>query len=133
MENSGVYSLAALGITTALTGQALTPITGLDGMSSVTLEANFQYGSGGTTCKVKVQTSFDQGTTWRDIAEFDFATAAAVKTANLVANAAAGVSVYADLASEGVTQGMLGDQLRAFVTTTGTYAGTTLSVNASVR
>lgn len=128
-----VYTLASLGITTALTDSAQTAIEDLDGMTAVTIEASFAYGSGGTTCKVWVQTSFDGGTTWRDVAEFDFTTATAVKVANLSGLLSKAVSAYAALSSEGVTDGVLGDRLRAKVTSTGTYANTTLAVRASVR
>lgn len=129
----GVYTLAALGITTALSASAQTAIDDLDGMMAVTLEVAFAYGSGGTTCKVWVQTTFDDGVTWRDIAEFDFTTASAVKVANLSGLLSKAVTAYAALASEGVIDGVLGNQLRAVVTTTGTYANTTLAVRASVR
>lgn len=128
-----VYTLASLGITTALSASAQTAIEDLEGMASVTLEAAFGYGSGGSTAKVWVQTSFDGGTTWRDVALFEFTTASAVKVANLQANAAKAVTAYAALSSEGVIDGVLGDRLRAVVTTTGTYANSTLAVRASVR
>lgn len=128
-----VYTLAALGITAALTAQAQTPIDDLDGMTAVSLEVAFLYGSGGSTAKVWVQTTFDDGVTWRDIAEFDFTTASATKVANLSGLLSKAVTAYAALATEGVMDGVLGDRLRAVVTTTGTYVNTTLAVRASVR
>ena len=128
-----VYTLASLGITTALTDSAQTAIEDLDGMTAVTIEASFSYGSGGTTCKAWVQTSFDGGTTWRDIAEFDFTTATRVAVANLSGLLSKAVTAYAALTSEGVTDGVLGDRLRVKVTSTGTYVNTTLAVRASVR
>lgn len=128
-----VYTLASLGVTTALAASAQTPITGLAGMSSVTLEASFSYGSGGATASVVVATSFDGGTTWRDIARFDFTTESAVKHANLRADESLDVMPYEALAHDGINDCILGDRLRAVVTTTGTYATTTLAVRASVR
>jgi hypothetical protein len=80
-----------------------------------------------------VATTFDEGTTWRHIARFDFTMAAAVKVANLSGLLSKAVTAYSDLASEGVTDGMLGDQLAVFVVSTGAYVNTTLSVRASVR
>jgi hypothetical protein len=133
MENAGVYTLAALGITTALSASAQTAIDDLGGMTAVTLEASFSYGSGGTSVAAVVQTSFDGGTTWRDIARFDFTTSTAVKVANLQASAAKSIASYSALGSEGVTDGVLADRLRCVVTSTGTYVNTTLSVRASVR
>lgn len=133
MDNAGVYVLAALGIDVAKTKAMLAAITDLDGMSAVSLEANFLYGSGGLTCSAIVATTFDGGTTWRHVARFDFTTAAAVKTANLDGLASKAVGAYSDLASEGVNDAMLGDQLAVILISTGTYVNTTLSVRASVR
>lgn len=132
MDDAGVYQLAALPIAAAASQKILTPITGLEGMTSVSIEASLLYGSGGSTVTAIVATSFD-GVTWRHIARFDFATAAATKLANIQAAAAKGITVYADLNSEGVNDGMLGDQLAVLVTSTGTYSNTTLSVRASAR
>jgi hypothetical protein len=103
-------------------------------MTAVTLDFDFKYGSGGSTVSVIVATSFDGGTTWRHIARVDFTTASAVKQCNLEGLLSKGITAYADLASEGVNDGVLGDMLAVLLTTTGTYAGgTTLAVRASVR
>lgn len=133
MDNAGTFTLAALAIGAAKTLSLLTPITDLDGMQAVTLEANFQYGSSGTTCSAIVATTLDGGTTWRQIARFDFTTATAVKVANLNGHLSKAVTAYVDLASEGVLDGILGDQLAVYLVSTGTYVNTTLSVRASVR
>lgn len=133
MDDAGVYTLAALQINAAKALSLLTPTSGLDGMSSVSLEVNFQYGSGGSTCSLIVATSFDGGTTWRHVARFDFTTATSVKTANIQASAAKAVGVYSDLASEGVNDGVLGNMLAAYMVSTGTYVNTTASVRASAR
>ncbi|MES5483578.1 hypothetical protein QMZ05_12540 [Bradyrhizobium sp. INPA03-11B] len=133
MDNAGTFNLGALQITAAKPLSILTPILSLDGMSAVSLEANFQYGTAGATCSAIVATSFDEGVTWRHIARFDFTTASAVKTANIQALAAKGVAAYADLSAEGVNDGLLGDQLALLIVSTGTYQNTTLSVRAAVR
>ena len=83
MDNPGTYTLAAQPVTTALTAQVMTAITDLSGMTAVTLEFEFLGGAGGSTCSGTVQTSFDGGTTWRDIARADFTTTAGVKHCNL--------------------------------------------------
>lgn len=134
MDSPGLYTLGIVPITgpIAASAGALTPITGLDGMTAVTLEVAFTYTSGGTTCTVLVQTNFD-GSAWRDIARFDFTTAAAVKHCNLEGLLSKGVTAYAALAAEGVYDGVLGDSLRAVVSSTGTYVGAQASVRASVR
>jgi hypothetical protein len=133
MNNANVYPLAALAIGAARSLSILTPVVDLDGMEAVTIEANFQYGSGGTTCSAIVATTFDGGTTWRHIARFDFTTTGAVKVVNLNGHLSKAVTAYADLASEGVLDGVLGDQLAVLVQSTGTYVNTVLSVRASVR
>jgi hypothetical protein len=135
MDNPGVFTLAATQIAAAAGPVTLTPIVDLDGMTAVTLEANFQYGSGGTTCSAIVATSFDDGTTWRHIARFDFTTAADVKVANLSGLTPIGIAdnIYVDLASESIRDGFLGDRLCAIIVSTGTYVNTVLSVRASVR
>jgi hypothetical protein len=145
---TGIYSLAGTSggtaITTALTNEVITVgvasdgssqafISGLDWMAAVTLFANFTYGSGGTTCIVIVQTCLD-GVNWIDIARFDFATASVAKRCNLSGLTPVAVGAVAALAAEGVLDGILGDRLRAKVTSTGTYAGnTSISVRAAVR
>lgn len=133
MNSPGVYPLAVLGIAAPLTAVAQTPIVNLDGMTAVTLEASFAYGSsGGTSCSAVVQTTFD-GTIWRDIARFDFTTVSSTKHCNLNGLLSKGVTVYAPLGSENVYDAVLGNQLRAVITSVGTYIGATLSVRASVR
>lgn len=133
MNNPGVYTLAALQLSAARSLSILTPIQNLDGMTACNLEANFQYGSGGSTASLICATSFDLGTTWRYIARFDFTTASVVKVANLSGLLSKAVASYTDLASEGVLDGVLGTQLAAFIVSTGTYVNTTASLRASVR
>jgi hypothetical protein len=144
MNNPGVFNLGDRTITAALTDQVITEASGVEGaqsdirnlagMTGVTIEAKFVYGSGGTTCLVTIQTSLNQGTDWIDVARLDFATANARKTVNLSAAAAAAVAAVAALSAEGKVDGVLGDRLRAKVTSTGVYAGnTSISVRAAVR
>jgi hypothetical protein len=133
MDNAGVFTLAALGIGGASAQKLLSPTTDLEGMSSVSLEASFQFGSGSGTMTAIVATTMDGGTTWRHIARFDFDTSSAVKQANVQASSAKGITVYADLDAEGVNDGFLGDQLAVLLTSTGSYSNSVLSVRAAVR
>lgn len=133
------YDLIDLGseeITAAVTDSVITEgasaagvaqglIDQLSGVTAVTIQCAFVYGSGGTTCAVTVQTSLDQGASWIDIARFDFTTATAKKVANLSGLYSKAVAAVAALSAEGVTDGVLGDRFRAKVTSTGTYAGST--------
>lgn len=144
MNGAGIKNLGDVAITVALTdhiitesslnGAAVAYIGNLAGMTSLTVWANFDYGSGGTTCAAIIQTSLDQGVTWIDIIRFDFTTSDRKAHATVGAFAAGVVTTLAALASEGKLDNVLGDRLRAKVTTTGTYAGnTSLALRAAVR
>jgi hypothetical protein len=143
---SGLFNLGDEAITTAVTNSVITDgvssagvaqsfVDSLDWMAAVTLQANFTYGSGGSTLKVDVETSMDQGLTWVAIARFAFSTASAEKLVNL-SGLTPVTTVYtpATLSDDAVKDGVLGDRLRAKITSTGTYAGnTSVSVRAAVR
>ncbi len=119
-------------ITTALAAVIRGSTSGLYGMRDIAIEANFVYGSGGTTAKVWIQTSLDGGANWIDICNFAFTTSSARLVTTLsVADAAATITpVDGTLADNTEVLGILGDMIRAKLTTTGTYAGgTTLNVN----
>lgn len=133
MDNPGPQVLAALQIGAAKSISLLTPIIDLEGMQALNLEASFQYGAGGATCSAIVAVSMDSGTTWRHVARFDFTTATAVKWCNLSGLASKGVTAYQDLASEGVTDGLLSDQIAVYIVSTGTYTGTVLTVRGQAR
>lgn len=125
-------------ITAAVTNVAGVPATGFAAAEQVMLEAVFTYVSGGTTAKVWVQTSLDGGLTWFDIANFAFTTASASKVSACVLNpatplAAGTTPALGTLADNTVLNGVLGDQFRTFLTTTGTYVGATLAVHAVVK
>lgn len=115
-------------ITTAQTASTKTAVTGLSRAKSVALHCNFTYGSGGTTAKVWVQTSFDGGTTWVDVASFAHTTSSLRRVYNLSALTPI-TTVYActdgSLTDDTAKDGLIGDQLRVKFTSTGTYAGTT--------
>lgn len=137
----GIKNLGDVDITVALTDSVITEgangvsyIDDLDGMSGVSLQATFVYGSGGTSVAAIVQTSLDQGSSWIDIARFDFTTASAKKVANISTGAMSAPAAVAALGAEGDLDYILGDRLRVKVTSVGTYAGSTsLSVRGAVR
>ena len=102
---------------------------------SLVLQANFVYGSGGTAADAWVQSSFDGGVTWTDIANFHFTTTSARKVFNLsrltpvTTQATPGDGV---LGANTCIDGLLGTHYRVKYTTTGTYAGgTTLQVSCN--
>jgi len=124
-------------ITTAVTAFTTTPVIGFAKAKSLEIQCDFTYGSGGTTVKVWVQTSFDAGTTWVDIANFAHTTASLRRLYNLSALTPV-TTVYTatdgTLADNTAKDGLIGDQLRVKMTTTGTYAGgTIIFVNACAK
>lgn len=103
------------------------------------LEAQFVYVGGGTSADVYVQTSIDGGTTWFDVANFHFLTTTASKISAVVAEpstpfTAGTVPGTGALAANTVLNGIIGDRIRALVTTVGTYTGaTTLRVDVATK
>lgn len=143
MNNPGIYNLGQRAITAALTDHVLTEglnnigyVGGLEGMLALNLVADFDVGTAGSgaTVGVTVQTRFGSGGDWIDIAQFDFTTASAKKVANLSGLISKAVTADPALSAEGVVDGVLGDRLRAIVTSTGTYgANCNITVTASAR
>lgn len=138
MRNGQRSTLLSISPTAALTGVAAgtgyTPVVGIPWARYLVLHANFTYGSGGTTAKVWVQTSIDGGVSWFDIANFAFTTATAKKVSTVVIDpttplTAGTTPASAALADNTVLNGVIGDRIRALVTTTGIYAATTLVVD----
>jgi len=108
-----------------------------DNPESLLLQANFTYGSGGTTADAWVQTSLDSGATWIDIANFHFTTASLRYLFNLSALTPVTTEYAATdgtLAANTAKDGIIGPFLRVKYVTTGTYAGsTTLRIDATTR
>lgn len=141
MNNSGIFDLGSREITAALTDEVLTDgsegefIVDLEGMTAVSIQVRLVYGSGGTTVKVDVETSLDQGASWISIARLAFTTASAIKVVNLSGlTPKTTPATPAVLSDDTCLDGILGDRLRAKVTSTGTYGGSTsIAVRAAVR
>lgn len=126
-------NLLKAAIAAAITQPATTtPAQVLIAPQSLAIQASLTYGSGGTTIDAYVQTSLDGGTTWIDIAEFSFTTASAVKVFNL-SRLTPVTAIYTPtdgiLAANTAKDGVLGDRFRVKYKSTGTYAGTTLSID----
>ncbi|RKQ70122.1 hypothetical protein [Oceanibaculum indicum] len=134
MNNPGIFSLGDFQIGAAAIGTG-DVVAGLDGMQAMTLSARLAYGSGGSTVVAVVQTSLNQGVSWIDIARLDFTTSGAEKVVNLTTGTPKTTPyTSAALSAEGAVDGILGDRVRAVVTSTGTYAGSTVlsvRINAS--
>jgi hypothetical protein len=83
-----IYNLGDYALTTAVTGSVITDsgddaFIEPDDFHAATIQIKLAYGSGGTTLKVYVQTSLDQGSTWVDVSCSAFTTASATKIVNL--------------------------------------------------
>ena len=115
-------------ITTAQTASTKTAVTGLARAKSLAIYINFVYGSSGTSVDAYIQTSFDGGTTWIDIAEYSGTTSSQKRAYNLSALTPV-TSIYTPsdgaMASNTSKDGFIGDQIRVKFTSVGTYAGTT--------
>lgn len=96
--------------------------------NSVVLQATFAYGSGGTSVDAWVQTTFDGGATWIDVANFHFTTASARFLFNLSALTPITTEYTptdGTLTANTCKDGVIGDAWRVKYTSTGTYAGNT--------
>lgn len=105
-----------------------------DECAGLTAFVNFVYGSGGTTAKVYIQTSFDDKGTWMDIMSFAFTTSALKSVLSVREETAITTAVTAvdGALAAGAVSGAIGKYLRAKIVTTGTYGGTT-TVDVRVR
>lgn len=136
MLNPGSRALVNTAITIAKTGEAQTAFTDLAGVEAATIECQFMYGSGGTSAKVWVQTSLDLGQTWIDVACFAFTTANATKVINLSGLTPVTAAITPSdgaMADNTVQDGVMGSSWRAKLTTTGTYANTSMSLRMDAR
>jgi len=130
-----VSLLPALTITTALSATGAPAFKFVQTPPrDVAVQANFVYGSGGTTVDAYLQTTFDNGLTWCDIANFHFTTSSAREAINLSSltpvttqHACTDGSMTANTAADG----LLGSQLRVKYASTGTYAGTSLQIDVA--
>ncbi len=144
--NPGIYNLGDRAVTGPLTDEVITSgvsdsgvaqefLGNFGGMLAATIVASFNYASGGTTAKVDIETSLDQGVNWIPVARLAFTTASADKVINL-SGLTPKTTPYAPvtLADDAVVDGILGDRWRVRVTSTGTYGGsTTVSVRLHAR
>ena len=97
------------------------------GAKAAYLYGVFDYGSGGTTIKIYLQGSYDQGTTWVSIANMTFATADDAKLLGIVP--VSFVATDADATQTDNTQlSHLAPRLRVSIVTAGTYAASTLDL-----
>jgi len=138
--------LPATTITSAISPAVVTPWAQFAGSPrDLSIQANFAYGSGGTTVDVWIQTSLDGQATATDIANFHFTTSGARKGAHVSTYQPVGSPLSSatapdaqtpitltdgSLGANTVLDGIMGPYLRVKYQSTGTYAGgTTLRVD----
>lgn len=136
LKNLGDVSLAAINAATTATvvtsspsaanGETVAYVDGLEGMLAAALQVNFNYGSGGTSLKVIVETSLDQGSTWIEVWRCALAQASEQNVVNLSGlTPKTTPATPAALSDDSCLDGILGDRFRAKVLAVGTYAGNT--------
>jgi hypothetical protein len=125
-ESKALIDVAIAGAVTAVVSGPFAFET-VDRVRELALDCQFAYGSGGTTAKAWVQTSFDHGATWMDIFCFAATTAAKRRLVNLTVIAVTSPATPVDgtTADDTAVNGFLGGLFRVKYTTTGTYAGAT--------
>lgn len=144
LKNLGDVALAAINAATAATvvtsgmdenGGAAAYIPGLEGMMAATLQANWNYGSGGTSLKVMWETSLDQGATWIEVCRMAVATASEENIVNLSGlTPKTTVVTPSALSDDSCLDGVFGDRWRARIIAVGTFAGnTSLSLRMNCR
>ena len=130
----GLFSLTTNGsasdLTVAPAGTVVcTAITGLSAVVAMTAHIRLAYGSGGTTVRAYLQTSFDSGTTWVDIACVLFGVVAKSVVLNfsaLTPKLTQVVPTDGTMADDTAIDGIIGDKVRLKVVSTGVYAGSTV-------
>ena len=95
---------------------------------------DFTYTSGGASVDAYLQTSFDGGTTWMDIAQMHAATVALLEAYNLSSitpKTTAVVPSDGSLAANTSVDGLLGPIYRVKYKSSGTYVGANLRVDVA--
>lgn len=134
IKNLGTVDLAAINAATAATvvtsqqdaaGATQGYVDRLEGMLAASISINFTYGSsGGTSIKVLIETSLDQGVTWTEIWRCALGTVSEQNVVNL-SGLTPLTTPYtpAALTDDTTKDGIFGDRMRARIVTVGTYAG----------
>lgn len=120
----------AIGAAQSVTAGPVCPLLGSP--RNATIQANFTYGSGGATVDAYIQTSFDNGATWCDAANFHFTTASVRALVNLASQTPVVSQTYATdgaLAANTTRDGIMGPQWRVKWVSIGTYSNTTLTID----
>ena len=131
--STGKRELLNLSITAAVAATATAAVDIGHNVDTILLQCNFTYvASAATSAKAYVQTSFDGGTTWCDIACFAHTTTSLNRVFNLSSKTAV-TTIFTltdgTLTDSTAKDGLIGNLIRVKYVTVGTYgAGTTMKV-----
>lgn len=119
------YQILNATLAGAVTADVSAGVVAIGRVESLSLQAVITVAGGGTTAKAWVQTSFDGGATWVDIANFAFTTSTATRLYHLTPVAVTSIATPGDaaLADNTAVNGLIGDRVRVKLTTVGTYTG----------
>jgi hypothetical protein len=130
------YTAELLNLNIAAAGSGVGSVFVPNYCKAIALQCVFAYGSGGTSAKAYVQTTFDGGVTWVDIACFAATTASLQRLFNLVSvtpKTSIVTPTDGSLGDNTCVDGLIGTQLRVKYVTVGTYTGSTnLKVQAVI-
>lgn len=143
MAQDALVHLNALDVTSVneTVGVAATTVTAPNillpkGAQYIVAQANFTYGSGGTTAKYFIQTSLDGGVTWCDIMCFAFTTASARKVQAVISTTALAAGVTptdGTLADNTILSGLLGPIYRVKRIIAGVYVATSIRIDITFK
>ncbi|KAF2991152.1 hypothetical protein OGR47_02710 [Methylocystis sp. MJC1] len=132
MNQPGPFQLTQNGVAFQIVGPGTLIgdfVEGLDGVQAITFQAQFLYGSGGSSVTAYLQTSIDQGNSWIDIAAVQFTTVGGAEMLNLsglTPKTTPIIPTNQALTPGQTVDGILGDRFRAVVVVAGAYGSSSL-------
>lgn len=124
------FVLLSAPITAAVALTATTSVKKLAGMKGLDLLGSFSFTTSGASADAYVQTSFDSGTNWIDIAQFNYSGSSGLKFVALAHSNLVGqyTPTSGTLADNTIKNGVLGDELRVQYVTVGAFTVGSLTV-----
>ena len=121
----------APGLAAAATGQLGSAFDNAPGAKSLSLFAVISGldGVAANSANFIVQTTFDSGSHWADIASFAFSSGTSARVHNLLATAVSNLSLTSGiLSANALVHGVFGEQFRVLYGNAGTYAAGTIVI-----
>ena len=127
MISPGYKSLGSFTVTIA--GTYVGDAVELDGLLALTIKARFAYISGSGTCKLYIQSSSDNESTWDDVAAVAFANTPETIMLNfskLTPKLTQLTPTDGAMSDDTAIDGIITSRMRCKIVTTGTYSGSTV-------